>query len=80
MPKYPCARSTPTIDGNVLYALGSDGDLACMDIAKGEIRWKKNLLTDFGGSSGIWAYAESPLVDGNVSLLLLAAKMRHLSP
>jgi outer membrane protein assembly factor BamB len=65
MPKYPCARSTPTIDGKMLYALGSDGDLVCMDVAKGEIRWKKNLLSDFAGSSGIWAYAESPLVDGD---------------
>ena len=34
----------------MLYALGSDGDLACMDIAKGKIRWTKNLITDFGGS------------------------------
>jgi hypothetical protein len=34
-PNYPGARSTPTIDGEMLYALGSDGDLACMDIDKG---------------------------------------------
>ena len=37
-PSYPGARSTPTIDGKMLYALGSDGDLACMDIDKGKIR------------------------------------------
>ena len=29
-PPYPCAPSTPTIDGDMLYALGSDGDLVCM--------------------------------------------------
>src|SRR3954452_19698064 len=34
---YPGARSTPTVDGDVLYALGSDGDLACLTTAKGEI-------------------------------------------
>ncbi len=65
-PQYPGARSTPTVDGNVLYALGSDGDLACLDIAKGEVRWHKNLVTDFGGTPGNWAYAESPLIDGDV--------------
>src|SRR5258706_8139190 len=30
MPNYPAARSTPTVDGALLYALGSDGDLACI--------------------------------------------------
>ena len=48
----------------MLYALGSDGDLVCLDVAKGEIQWQKNLRTDFGGKPGTWAYAESPLVDG----------------
>jgi outer membrane protein assembly factor BamB len=63
-PNYPAARSTPTVDGPVLYALGSDGDLACVENASGKIRWQKNLRADFAGKSGDWAYAESPLVDG----------------
>jgi outer membrane protein assembly factor BamB len=65
-PDYPGARSTPTVDGDVLYALGSDGDLACVETAKGEVRWRKNLRDDFGGKPGNWAYAESPLIDGDV--------------
>lgn len=64
-PKFPAARSTPTVDGEVLFALGSDGDLACVETATGKIRWQKSLRTDFGGKPGIWAYSESPLVDGN---------------
>jgi outer membrane protein assembly factor BamB len=64
-PNYPAARSTPTIDADVLYALGSDGDLACVEIASGKVRWHKNLQTDFKGKPGEWAYAESPLVDGD---------------
>jgi outer membrane protein assembly factor BamB len=64
MPSYPAARSTPTVDGDVLYALGSDGDLACLETATGKARWQKSLRTDFGGEPGRWAYAESPLVDG----------------
>ncbi|HZO83872.1 MAG TPA: PQQ-binding-like beta-propeller repeat protein, partial [Verrucomicrobiae bacterium] len=27
-PQYPASRSTPTVDGQSIYALGSDGDLA----------------------------------------------------
>jgi outer membrane protein assembly factor BamB len=64
-PQYPAARSTPTVDGEAVYALGSDGDLACLDAASGKVRWHKNLRTDFGGRPGMWAYAESPLVDGD---------------
>jgi outer membrane protein assembly factor BamB len=63
-PAYPGARSTPTYDGELLFALGSDGDLVCLESATGRLRWHKNLRKDFGGQPGIWAYAESPLVDG----------------
>ena len=64
-PKFPGARSTPTIDGDLIFALGSDGDLACLEKGTGKIRWKKSLRTDFGGKPGVWAYSESPLVDGD---------------
>lgn len=65
-PQYPGSRSTPTVDGDAVYVLGSDGDLACLDAAKGEVRWQKSLRADFEGKPGMWAYAESPLVDGDV--------------
>jgi outer membrane protein assembly factor BamB len=61
---FPGPRSTPTIDGDLLYVLSSAGDLVCMSVA-GKKNWSKNLKRDFGGSPGGWAYAESPLVDGD---------------
>jgi len=64
-PQYPAARSTPTVEGQVLYALGSDGDLACVESASGKIRWQKNLRSDFDGKPGKWAYSESVLIDGD---------------
>ncbi|HEV3342612.1 MAG TPA: PQQ-binding-like beta-propeller repeat protein, partial [Pirellulales bacterium] len=65
-PQYPAARSTPTVEGELLYALGSDGDLVCLETNTGNERWHKNLRDDFGGMPGNWAYAESPLIDGDV--------------
>jgi outer membrane protein assembly factor BamB len=65
-PNFPAARSTPTVDGDVLYALGSDGDLVCLEAASGKPRWQKSLRAGFGGLAPTWAYAESPLVDGDV--------------
>lgn len=58
-------RSTPTVDGDLLYALGTEGDLVCLDTATGAEQWQKSLVNDFGGTmmSG-WKFSESPLVDG----------------
>ena len=68
-PNYPGARSTPAIVGEFVYALGSDGDLVCLSKASGEVRWKRSLESDFGGISGKWAYAESPLVDEDLVVI-----------
>jgi outer membrane protein assembly factor BamB len=65
-PPYAKARSTPTVDGDFIYALGSDGDLACLEARSGKIRWQKSIRKEFAGQPGEWAYAESPLVDGDV--------------
>ncbi|NOS69187.1 MAG: PQQ-like beta-propeller repeat protein [Verrucomicrobia bacterium] len=64
-PNYPGARSTPSVDGKFLFALGSDGDLVCLKTANGEEVWRKHLRNEYGGKYGEWAYSESPLVDGN---------------
>jgi outer membrane protein assembly factor BamB len=62
---YPGPRSTPTIDNGFAYAVSSDGNLVCVAIDKGTLKWKKNFKSDFNGRSGQWAYTESPLVDGD---------------
>jgi outer membrane protein assembly factor BamB len=67
-PPYPGARSTPTVDGDKLYVLGSDGDFACLEAESGSIVWSKNVRAEFGGQYGEWAYSESPLVDGDLVL------------
>jgi outer membrane protein assembly factor BamB len=56
-------RGTPTVDGDRLYALGSQGELACLEIAGGKKVWSVNLIKDLGGSRPKWGYSESPLVD-----------------
>ena len=62
---YPGSRSTPTVDGDKVYALGPHGDLVCLGLADGKEHWKVSLPKEFGGSGGGWQYSESVLVDGN---------------
>ena len=56
---------TPTIDGEFAYALGSGGDLVCLQVTDGKVVWRKSLTADFGGTVPQWAYRESPLIDGD---------------
>jgi outer membrane protein assembly factor BamB len=59
-------RSTPVVDDGRVYALGTDGDLACLDAETGKEVWRKNLSRDFGGKMmSKWKWSESPLVDGD---------------
>ena len=57
-------RSTPTVDGEFVYALGGEGDIVCAKCADGSVAWRKK-LQDFGGSVPNWGYTESVLVDGD---------------
>jgi outer membrane protein assembly factor BamB len=58
-------RSTPTVDGDRVYVLTENGDLAGLRAADGTSMWQRNILRDFGGRNLQWLLSESPLVDGN---------------
>ena len=59
-------RSTPTVAGELVFALTPHGDLVCLRIKDGSEAWRKNLERDLGGRmmSG-WGYSESVLIDGD---------------
>ncbi len=69
-------NATPTVDGDLIYALGGGGELICVETATGKEIWRKNLPRDLGGEvnpigGGLeeptplgWGYAAAPLVDG----------------
>jgi outer membrane protein assembly factor BamB len=58
-------RGTPTVDGDLLYALGGSGALVCLDRKSGSEVWKKSLVKDFGTAIPGWGICESVLIDGD---------------
>ncbi len=63
---YPGTRSTPTIDGGLLYHLSGIGNLICLKADSGEVVWSVNILEDFNGRNIRWGLSESLLVAGDM--------------
>lgn len=63
---YPAGpRCTPTVDGDHVYSLGSEGDLRCLQVSSGEVVWSRQLKRDFGAEVPIWGFTTHPLVAGD---------------
>jgi outer membrane protein assembly factor BamB len=58
-------RGTPTLDGDRMYALAENGELACLRVQDGTKVWRRNILQDFNGRNPHWLLSESPLIDGD---------------
>lgn len=78
--EYPCKykvqyssgpRCTPTVDGELVYTLGTMGDLRCLKVKDGELVWKKNFMTDYKAPVPVWGFSSHPLVDGDLLICLV---------
>ena len=59
---YPGPRSTPTVDGTLVYTLSREGHLHCLDAASGDVKWTQKVATEVPR----WGLASSPIVDGDL--------------
>jgi outer membrane protein assembly factor BamB len=60
------SRSTPTVDGDIVYVITPHGQLVACATADGKERFRIDLKAQFGGKKGdSWGYSESPLIDEN---------------
>jgi len=66
---YEGSRCTPTVDGDRLYVVTSNGQISCLKAEDGSVVWKKEFEAEWRGRmmSG-WGFSESPLVDGDLVL------------
>jgi outer membrane protein assembly factor BamB len=64
---YPAGpRCTPTVDGDRVYLMGSEGDLTCLQTDDGQVVWRRSLKQDFGAEVPIWGFSAHPLIDGDL--------------
>jgi outer membrane protein assembly factor BamB len=62
-------RATPVIDGKLVFTLGADGTLQCLELETGKRKWSREINTDFGVRNGFFGVATSPLVEGDLLLV-----------
>jgi outer membrane protein assembly factor BamB len=62
---YRGPRCTPTISGDLAFAVDAWGEMVCVSVADGKEQWRKDFGKDLGGKPPTWGYSESPLVDGD---------------
>jgi outer membrane protein assembly factor BamB len=56
--EFPGSRSSPTVDGNIVYVAGPIGDLHAIDINTHKPLWRKNIWKDFGGGAAFIAFGQ----------------------
>lgn len=56
-------RSTPTVDGDQVFALTDVGIIAALSKSDGQLQWSVDLVAEHNGRIPSWGYSESPLVD-----------------
>lgn len=66
-------RSTPTIDGERVYAQLVTGQLICLAADTGKLLWEVDLLKKFGAKNITWGLSASPLVEGDLVLAVPGA-------
>jgi outer membrane protein assembly factor BamB len=59
-------RAAPTVDGALVYVLGSRGHLAALDVTSGKTVWEIDYSEAFGSELPVWAFTSAPLVEGEL--------------
>ncbi len=67
-------RTTPTLDGGTVYAMGSHGRLLALKAADGAKIWEVDLPQAFTAKRPTWGYSGSPLIDGDLLILEVGGK------
>lgn len=70
----PGPRATPTYHDGMLFVFGATGVLQCLDPSTGQMVWKRSVPDDTGAATPQWGFASSPLVVGELVIVVAAAK------
>ncbi|NOU35745.1 MAG: PQQ-like beta-propeller repeat protein [Kiritimatiellaceae bacterium] len=71
---YPGTRGTPSVTDDSIYAATLFGTMICVDLDSRKIKWKRQLVKEFGAKAGASGFAQSPLVHGDLVIVAPLSK------
>ena len=59
------SRGTPTIADSNIYLCSGMGDICCIDLETGKIKWNRHLIADYDGVIPRFGYSQALVIDGD---------------
>lgn len=67
--KWTGPKGSPVIDEGLVYTFSQDGQFFCNDAKTGKLKWKKDLIKDFGAKKLMWEFSSSVCIEGDAAIL-----------
>ncbi len=64
-------RTTPTIEGDKVYTLGTMGELFCLNLKDGKPIWSKNFKKDYSATPPVWGHSAHLLIEKDLLIALV---------
>ncbi|MBL8175594.1 MAG: PQQ-like beta-propeller repeat protein [Bryobacterales bacterium] len=66
-------RSSPVIDGELVYTYGAEGKLHCLRLKTGQLYWSRNIAAEFKVPQDFFGTATTPLIEGDLLIVNIGA-------
>jgi outer membrane protein assembly factor BamB len=66
--------STPILDDGRIYAVGAQGQFHCLDLATGQLVWRRNPHEDYHVPEALFPVGASPLLEGELLIFNLGSR------
>lgn len=70
-------RSTPTVDGEMLFAISGESHLVALNVKDGRKIWEHDLRAKYGARVPRWGVSTTPLLEGNLLIIDVGGKPGH---
>ena len=70
----PGARTSPVIDGGLIFTFGVKGTLHCLDLASGAVKWRRELAKEYRLLPTFFGQGGTPLVMGDKLIVPLGTE------
>lgn len=61
--------ATPTVHEGSVYMFSRSGKVLCVEASSGDLKWRRDLVDQFGLKEPTWGFSSSPVIQGDLVIL-----------